>query len=114
MNLASTRSLGIGPQVFANMVLVAHELFKVKGGGVVEQLAGFTQQEWLGVEARRFAGGFLCQYGSFGKFQHAVQAAQHGEREDDFAVFRLLVVAAQQVGYGPEKEERLEVAMQGV
>ena len=46
-------------------------------------------------------GGILGQHGRLGGLQHAIQAAQHGEGQDDLAVFGLLVVAAQQVGDGP-------------
>jgi hypothetical protein len=38
-----------------------------------------------------------------GRLQHAVEAAQDGERQDHLAVVRLLVVAAQQVGDLPQE-----------
>ena len=47
--------------------------------------------------------GQLRQHGGLGRLQHAVEPAQHGERQDDLAVLGLLVVAAQQVGDGPDE-----------
>ena len=47
--------------------------------------------------------GVLGEHGGFGRLQHAVEAAQDGEREDDLAVVRLLVIAAEEVGDGPNK-----------
>ena len=95
--------LHVGAQVFADVVLVAHELLQVERRGVVEELAGLAQQEGLGIQAGRLAGFLLGQHGGLGGFQHAIQAAQDGEGQDDLAVFGLLVVAAQEVGDGPDE-----------
>ena len=43
------------------------------------------------------------QHGGLGGLQHAVQPAQDGEGEDDFAVVGLLVIATQQVSDGPDE-----------
>ncbi len=43
------------------------------------------------------------------RFQDALQAAQHGERQDDLAVVGLLVVAAQEIGDGPGVVRQLRV-----
>ena len=40
-------------------------------------------------------GGQLGQHGGFGLLQHAIEPPQHGEWQDHFAIFGLLVVAAQ-------------------
>ncbi|MNZ98166.1 hypothetical protein D3C78_1174430 [compost metagenome] len=45
----------------------------------------------------------LRQNGGLGRPQHALHAPQQGERQDDAAVLRLLEIAAQQVGDGPEE-----------
>jgi len=53
------------------------------------------------------------QHGGFRVFQHAIETAQNRERQDDLAVFGLLVVAAQEISDGPDKEERLGSLMYG-
>ena len=102
--------LHVGAQVLADVVLVAHELLQVERRGVVEELAGLAQQEGLGIQAGRLAGFLLGQHGGLGGFQHAIQAAQHGEGQDDLAVFGLLVVAAQEVGDGPDEGGKVGIA----
>ena len=86
-----------------DVVCITQEFFQVQRGAVVEALAGCAQQELLRVDACFLAGGQLGQHGGFGGLEHAVQAAQHGEGQDDFAVVGLLVVATQQVGHGPDE-----------
>jgi hypothetical protein len=102
--------LQVGAEVLADMVLVAHELLQVEGRGVVEKLAGFPQQERLGVD---LGGGALLQldeHGGLGRLQHAIQSAQHRERKDDLSVFRLLVIATQEIGHGPDEGGKIGVA----
>jgi hypothetical protein len=41
--------------------------------------------------------------GGLGGFEDAIQAAQDSERQDDLAVVGLFVVAAEQVGDGPDE-----------
>ena len=60
------KRLHVGAQVFANMVLVAHQLFKIKRGGVVEQLTRFAQQERLGVEPGLLANVLFGEHRRFG------------------------------------------------
>ncbi len=43
--------LEVGAQVFADVVLIAHQLLQIEGRSVVEELAGFLEEEGLGVEA---------------------------------------------------------------
>ncbi|HLL02270.1 MAG TPA: hypothetical protein VK539_16910 [Myxococcaceae bacterium] len=95
--------LHVGAQVLANVVLVAHELLQVERRGVEEELAGLLEQEGLGVELGLLAQLLLCEDGGLGGFEHAVEPAQHGKRQDDLAVFGLLVVTAQQVRDGPDE-----------
>ncbi len=80
---------------------VCGERLHVHGGRVVEALLRFAQQEGLRVDSGTPPGGIFRQYGFLGLVQHAVHTAQHGERQNDFAVFRLLVVAAEQIGNRP-------------
>ena len=47
--------------------------------------------------------GVPVEHRLLGRLQHAVQAAQHGQRQDDLAVLGLLVVAPQQVGDRPDE-----------
>ena len=102
--------LHVGAQVLADVVLVAHELLQVERRRVVEELAGLPQQEGLGVQPGLLARGQLGEHGGLGGFEHAVEAAQDGERQDDLAVLGLLVVAAQQIGDGPDEGGEIGVA----
>ena len=43
------------------------------------------------------------QDGLLGRFEHAIQAADDGERQDDLAVLGLLVVAPEQISDGPDE-----------
>lgn len=43
----------------------------------------------------------LRQHGGLGRLQHAIEPAEHGERQDHFAVVGLLVVPPEQIGDGP-------------
>ena len=95
--------LHVGAKVFSNVVLVAHDLPQIERRDVVEELAGFPQEEGLGIKAGRLTLFFFCEDGGLGGLKDAVQTAEDGEWEDDLAVFRLFVVAAQQVGDGPDE-----------
>ena len=55
------------------------------------------------MDAETQAGVMLRQHLRLGRGQHTVQSAQHGERQDDLAVVGLLVIAAQQIGDGPDE-----------
>ena len=101
--------LDVGAQILADVVLVAHELFQVQGRGIVKELAGLFEEEWLGIELGLGALGQLRQHAPFGRLQDAIQAPQHGEGQDDLAVVGLLVVATQQVGYGPDKGREIRI-----
>ena len=99
--------LDVGPEVLADVVLVARDPLQAERRGVVEERPRLAQEEGVGVQPGLLPVVLLGQHGSLGGLQHAVEAAQHRERKDDFAIFGLLVVAAQQVGDGPD--ERGEV-----
>ena len=97
------KALHVGEQIFLDVVLIAHQLLHVQGRRVVKQLPGLAQQERFGIHFGLLPFRQLGQHGRLGGFQHAVQPPQHGERQDDFAVFGLLVIAAQQIGDGPDE-----------
>ena len=85
------------------MVLVTHELLQVERRGVEEALATDAQEEGLRVDAKWLAAGQFGQDSLLGGREHTVEAAQHGEGEDDAAVLGLPVVAAEEVGHRPEE-----------
>ena len=84
--------LDVGHEVFADVVLIPHEFLHVQGGGVVEELAGFFEQEWFGIDP---CGDPFFKFGQdcrFGRFQNAIEAAQDSKRQDDLAILRLFVI----------------------
>ena len=105
--------LHIRAEVFADVVLVAHQLLQVQRRRVVEELARLAQQERLGIQLGLLALGQFGEHGGFGRFKHAIEPAQNGERQDDLAVFGLLVVAAQEIGDGPDEGGKIGVAHSG-
>ena len=96
--------LHVGAEVFADVVLIAHQLLQVERRRVVEELAGFPQEERLGIQLRPsgLAASSASTAGLVG-FEDAIETPQHRERQDDLAVLGLLVVAAQEVGDGPDE-----------
>ena len=59
------------------------------GEGVVEELAGLAQEEGLGVQPGLLAADLFDEHGGLGGLQHAIEAAEHSERQNDLAVFGL-------------------------
>ncbi len=103
-------ALEVGVQVLPDVVLVAQKLAEVERTRVVEALTGLAQQEGVGVQAGAGFGLVLGQHRGLRGFEHAVQPAKDREGQDDAAVLGLLVVAAQQVGDGPDEgRERLVI-----
>ena len=103
------KRLDVGAQVLADVVLVAHQLFQVERRGVVEELAADFEEERLGIQAGRLAFRFFRQDRRLAGFQQAVEPPQHGEGKDDLAVLRLLVVAPEQIGDGPDEGGKVGV-----
>ena len=95
--------LNVAEQVLADVILVAHQLLHVERRGVVEALAGLAQQERLRVQPGFLLVGKLLEDGFLRRFEHAVEATQNGEGQDNLAVVGLLVVATQEVSDGPEE-----------
>lgn len=97
------KAVDVREQVFVDMVLVSHQLFEVEGGVIIEIVPCLSTEEGFRVDVGFFALGFFLEDGCFRRFQDAVQPTQDGEREDDFAIFRLFVIAAEQIGDGPDE-----------
>ncbi len=95
--------LDVAGEVFADVVLVPHQLFEIEGGGVVEELLRLLQQERLGIDLRRLALRLLGQHGRLGGLEHAVEPAQHGEWQNDPPILGLLVISPQQIGDRPNE-----------
>lgn len=66
-------------------------------------LSGSDLKHWRDVldAARQFT--LTREDGLLGRFEDAVEAAQHDERQDDLAVLGLLVVPPEQVGHRPNE-----------
>jgi hypothetical protein len=60
------KGLDLGEQVFADVVLIAHQRLAVEGRRVVEALFGLAEQERFGIQPLLFLGGKLGQHGGFG------------------------------------------------
>jgi len=87
-----------GPQVGGEVVGVALELLERELRRVVEGHAADAVEDGLEVlDLPALQRLVPLQYFLAGLVQHAVEPAQDGERQDDLAVVRLLVVTAQQV-----------------
>ena len=96
-------SLRVGAQVLADVVLVAHQLLHVEWRRVVEKLAGLAEQEGFGIHLGLGSLVEFGKHGGLGGFEHAIEPAQNGEGQNDLAVLRLLVIAAEQIGDGPDE-----------
>lgn len=97
------KGLHVGAEVFADIVLVAHQLLQVERRGAVEESTRDLEEEGLRVQLRLFPLRLLRQHGVLGGLQHTVQTAEDGKGQDDLALFGLLVVATQEVGDRPDK-----------
>jgi hypothetical protein len=102
--------LNVRAEVFADVVLVAHELFHVERGRVVEVLAGFAEEEGFGVDARLLSESEFDEDSRLGRFEHTIQAAEDREGEDDLSIFGLFVVPPQQIGDGPDEGGEVGIA----
>ena len=101
------RTLGepgdVGPQVRRDLVGVVEQFGERELAGVVELLAGHLAEHRVHVVDTALHLLIAVEHGVFGGFQHAVQTADHGEGHDDLAVFRLLVIAPEEVCYRPDE-----------
>jgi len=92
------------------VVRIAHQPLQIEWRGVVKKLSGLTEQEGLRIKSGLLARLLLFEHGGLSGLQDAVQAPQHGEGQDHLAVFRLLVITAQQIGHGPDKRGEVEIS----
>lgn len=102
--------LHVGAEVFADVVLVPHQLLHVERRGVVEELPGLAEQERLGVDLVLGPLLLLGEHGLLGRLQHAIETAQDGERQNDLPVLGLLVIAPEEIGDGPDEGGEVRVA----
>ena len=96
-------ALDVAEQVLRGVRGIAQQLLQVQRRLVEERQAGLALEKGCRVDAQLLLGGQLGEHSIFGRVQHAIETAQHGEREDDLAVVGLLVIAAKEVGDGPDE-----------
>ena len=97
------KAVDVRAQVGGDVVLVAHQLLEVERRTVVEALLGDAGQHHIGAELLLLERLGLLKHGRLGGLEHAVEAAQDGEREDHLAVVGLLEVASEKIGDGPDE-----------
>ena len=94
------KAVEVGAEVGFDVVGVVEQFAEVEAADVVEGMSGCPAEQGV----RHGEGFVLCvslEYGGFGVGQYAVEAADDGQREDDFAVFMRFVHAGEFVGDGP-------------
>ena len=89
--------------VQAHELGVGQQARQVENRGVVEGLLAFALEKDIQADPGVLALLVLGENVLFGGLQHAFQAAQEREGEDDLSVVGLLVIAPQEVGDGPEE-----------
>jgi hypothetical protein len=87
-----------GCEVLRDVVGIAEQATQVEPGRVVDVLPGRLAQEWLRVDGAVLSGGVQLEDLGLRGLGHAVEAAVHGEGEDDLAVVGLPVVAPEEIG----------------
>jgi len=93
-------------QVGGDVGGVVGELGKVEAAGVVEGLPGDVFEHRLGVGKLTALEALMPrEHRGLGRLEHAVEAAEHGERQDHAAVLGGLVGAAQQIGDTPDEAD---------
>ena len=93
----------VGTEVCCDLVGVVEQFGDRELAGVVELLARHLAKDRVDIVDATLHLRESVEHSVFGGFQHAVQAADHREGHDHLAVFRLLVVAPQKVGYRPDE-----------
>ena len=98
-----TEAVDVSDEVGLDVGGVGQQFFEVERRGVIEILPGLAEQERSQRQREMFALLVFFQHRGLGVFQHAVQPAQQGERQDHLTVVGLLVIAAQEIGDRPQK-----------
>src|SRR5207237_962093 len=96
-------------QVGRDVVGVAPDRLEVQLVRVVEQLSRGTLQKWFEHHPCPGPLPHLGQHLGFRGRQYAVEAAEHREGKYDLPVLGLLIVAAEQVGDGPDEGGEVRV-----
>jgi hypothetical protein len=97
-----------GPEIGGQVRRVGHQLVEVVARGVVEREAGDPAE--LRVEVLQLLApqvGLASEHLLLGGRQHAVEAPQDGEGEDDVLVLAALEGVADEVGDTPEEADDL-------
>ena len=95
----------VGAEVLADVARVVEQVDKVQRGGVVERRACDAEQDRVDVGDLALQRLRLRDHVGLGRLQHAVEAAQHHERQDELAELVLAHVASQQVGDRPDERD---------
>ncbi len=96
-------SRDVGPEVGGQLGRIVQDRGEVKWMDVVELLFGYGAQNWLDVLDGALDPGEPFDHLRLGGGQHAVEAPEHCQREDDLSILGLLVVTAQEVGHRPDE-----------
>ena len=101
------------PQVLRDVGRVGEQFLEVVAGRVVEGESGGAPKQW--VEVLEFApeSGLDFQHLWFRRGQHAVEPAQHGERQDHVLVLAAFEGVADQVRHAPNEAGDLAVVHVG-
>ena len=104
----TSRAPALNPAMYAAQVPgdlagVVEEAAEVERRGVEELLPGHVLQHRVDVLDLALQRLGPLQDGGLRGLQHAVEAADNGQGEDDLAVLGLLVVTPEEVGHGPDE-----------
>jgi len=100
-------ALDVVAQVVGQRRRVGEQAAEVVERGVVEGEAGLGAQQVVEVVDPVAVLGIGGQHRRLGRRQHAVEAPQHGQRQDDVLVLAALEGVAQQVGDAPQEADDL-------
>lgn len=107
------KGLQIRKEIFLDVVLIPHQLFHVERGRVIEKLPRLPQQERLGIHPGLRPDVEFLQDRGLGRFEHAIQPPEDGERQNDLPILGLLVVPAEEIGDGPDKRGKIRIGHNG-
>ncbi len=108
------KALDVAGQVGGDFVRLALELPEVEPARVMERHLGNAIENWFDVaNLAPFEALFLGQHFFFGRFQHAIEATQHGERQNNLAILGGLVRPTEQVRNAPDKTDLFAEVVQG-
>jgi len=91
-------AVDIGLQIGRQVGGVIGQALKGKGRGIVENKARSLAQHGVKIGQFTLVSGMGLQHSGLGRLQHAVNAAQHRERQDDILILAAAKSIADQVG----------------